>query len=529
LECRDLAKAFGGVPVLKGVSLTLTAGSVTALAGENGAGTSTMMKIASGQVKPDRGQVLVGGEPLPQADPQAAHRQGVAIIPQELAPIMDMKVYENLFIGREIRTRAGLLDRRAMARKAREILDVFGVDIDQQATMRRLPVGLRQLVEIAKSTTGGAKVLLLDEPSSAISEREVERLYGVVAKLREQGVAMLYTTHKMEEIRALADRVVVLRDGGLVLDQPIGEVSDDDIVHAMIGRELQDFFPTLHPPGDEVALKVSGLHVSGYARPVDLTVRRGEILGLAGLVGAGRTELLEAIFGVRKSTEGTVTVAGKPVKRNNPAAAITHGMALVPEDRKGAGAVLSMNVLDNGSLPRLSGFTLGGWLRQRERTKKVGAAMDSVKLRSRGLSQQVGTLSGGNQQKVVLARWLTGHVNVLLLDEPTRGVDVGARSEIYRIITELAASGMAVVMASSDMPEILSLAHRALVMRGGAVAGELSRDDLSSPHVQDSIFRLAAGLSPGTAGQPPPDLQPTPTASEPDPQSTTTASKEDGR
>jgi ribose transport system ATP-binding protein len=312
--------------------------------------------------------------------------------------------------------------------------------------------------------------------------------------------------------------VVVLRDGGLVLDRPIGEISDDDIVHAMIGRELQDFFPTLHPAGDEVALQVSGLQVSGYAQPVDLTVRRGEILGLAGLVGAGRTELLEAIFGVRKSTEGVITVAGKPVKRNAPADAITHGMALVPEDRKGAGAVLSMNVLDNGSLPRLSGFTLGGWLRQRERTKKVGAAMDSVKLRSRGLSQQVGTLSGGNQQKVVLARWLTGHVNVLLLDEPTRGVDVGARSEIYRIITELAASGMAVVMASSDMPEILSLAHRALVMRGGAVAGELSRDDLSSPHVQDSIFRLAAGLSPGSAGPPPPDRQPT-----------TTASKEDGR
>ncbi|TDD25943.1 sugar ABC transporter ATP-binding protein [Nonomuraea diastatica] len=502
LECRDLAKAFGGVPVLKGVSLALEAGSVTALAGENGAGKSTLMKIASGQVKPDDGQVLVGGEPLPHADPQAAHRHGVAIIPQELAPIMDMKVYENLFIGRELRTRAGLLDRRAMARRARELLDVFGVEIDPQATMRRLPVGLRQLVEIAKSTSGGARILLLDEPSSAISEREVERLYAVIGTLREQGVAMLYTTHKMEEIRALADRVVVLRDGGLALDRAIGDITDDEIVHAMIGRELQDFFPDLHAPGDEVALQVSGLHVSGYPRPVDLTVRRGEILGLAGLVGAGRTELLEAIFGVRKSTAGTVTVAGRPVKRNAPAAAITRGMALVPEDRKGAGAVLTMDVLDNGSLPRLSRFTVAGWLRQRSRGRQVGAAMESVKLRSRGLSQQVGTLSGGNQQKVVLARWLTGSVNVLLLDEPTRGVDVGARSEIYRIITELAASGMAVVMASSDMPEILSLAHRALVMRGGAVAGELTREDLSSPHVQDVIFRYAAGLNPDTGPAP---------------------------
>ncbi|WP_207549951.1 sugar ABC transporter ATP-binding protein [Thermostaphylospora chromogena] len=509
MECRDLTKAFGGVPVLKGVSLTLAAGTVTALAGENGAGKSTMMKIASGQVRPDSGQVIVGGEELPYADPQAAHRRGVAIIPQELAPIMDMKVYENLFIGRELRTRAGLLDRRAMIRKAREILGVFDVDIDPQATMRRLPVGLRQLVEIAKSTSGGARVLLLDEPTSAISEREVERLYAVVRKLREQGVAMLYTTHKMEEIRALADRVVVLRDGGLVADRPIGDISDDEIVEAMIGRELQDFFPPLHPPGDEVALQVTGLHVAGFPEPLDLTVRRGEILGLAGLVGAGRTELLEAIFGVRKSTAGSITVAGKPIKRNNPAAAISAGMALVPEDRKGAGAVLSMSVLDNGSLPRLSSFTLGGWLRQRARAKKVGSVMESVKLRSRGLSQQVGTLSGGNQQKVVLARWLTGHVDVLLLDEPTRGVDVGARSEIYRIITELASSGMAVIMASSDMPEILSLSHRALVMREGTVAGELTREELDSPQVQDTIFRLAAGLTR------------TPT--------TTTATKEDGR
>jgi ribose transport system ATP-binding protein len=305
---------------------------------------------------------------------------------------------------------------------------------------------------------------------------------------------MLYTTHKMEEIRAIADRVVVLRDGGLVLDQPLSAVTDDGIVQAMIGRELEDLFPSLHTAGEEAGLEVSGLQVEGYDAPVDLAVRKGEILGLAGLVGAGRTELLEAVFGVRKSTAGTVRVAGKEVRRNAPADAITKGMALVPEDRKGAGAVLTMNVLDNGSLPRLSSFTLAGWLRQRARGRSVNEAMSSVRLRSRGLGQSVATLSGGNQQKVVLARWLTGHVDVLLLDEPTRGVDVGARSEIYRIITELAASGMAVVMASSDMPEILSLSHRAFVMRKGGVVGELDREDLSAPDVQETIFRLAAGL-----------------------------------
>ncbi len=494
LECRDLTKGFGGVPVLKGVSISLEAGTVTALAGENGAGKSTMMKIASGQLKADLGQVLIEGRPLAHADPHAAHRQGVAIVPQELAPILDMKVYENLFIGRELRNRAGLLERRAMARQARELLDVFGVDIHPQTPMRALSVGLQQLVEIVKSTSGGARVLLLDEPTSAIAEREVERLYAVVNTLRDRGVAMLYTTHKMEEIRAIADRVVVLRDGGLVMDQPLAGVSDDDIVQAMIGRELADLFPDVRSAGEDVALDVRGLRVHGYAGSVDLKVRRGEILGLAGLVGAGRTELLEAVFGVRQSITGTVTVVGKKLRRNSPAATIAAGMALVPEDRKGAGAVLTMSVLDNGSLPRLSSFTLGGWVRQRARGRAVKQAMSAVSLRSRGLSQKVGTLSGGNQQKVVLARWLTGHVEVLLLDEPTRGVDIGARSEIYRIITDLAATGMAVVMASSDMPEVLSLSHRVLVMRQGEVVGELDRRELSARDVQERVFRLAAGL-----------------------------------
>jgi ribose transport system ATP-binding protein len=502
-ECKDLTKAFGGVPVLKGISLSLDAGTVTALAGENGAGKSTLMKIASGQLRADAGEVLIEGHPLTHGDAYAAHRQGVAIVPQELASIMEMKVYENLFIGREIRSRAGLLDRRAMVRKASEMLEVFGVDIDPQASMRSLSVGLRQLVEIAKSSSGGARVLLLDEPTSAISDREVERLYDVVNKLRDDGVAMLYTTHKMEEIRAIADRIVVLRDGGLVMDKPLADVTDHGIVHAMIGRELEDLFPDVRTPGDEVGLEVDGLHVEGYDAPVDITVRKGEILGLAGLVGAGRTELLEGIFGVRRTTTGTVRVAGEEVRRNSPAASITRGMALVPEDRKGAGAVLTMNVLDNGSLPRLSNFTLGGWLRQRARGRVVKEAMSSVRLRSRGMSQSVGTLSGGNQQKVVLARWLTGHVDVLLLDEPTRGVDVGARGEIYRIITDLAASGMAVVMASSDMPEVLSLSHRAYVMREGALVGELDRQQLSAPDVQERVFRLAAGLEaappPGTS------------------------------
>lgn len=494
LACVDIHKAFGGVPVLKGVGLHLVPGTVTALAGENGAGKSTLMKIASGQMKADGGSVLVRGEELAAGSARDAHQRGIAIVPQELASILDTTVYENIFVGRELRGRFGFVDRRGMAREAREMLAEFGVDIDPKARMGSLPVGLRQIVEIVKATSTGARVLLLDEPTSAIAEREVARLIENMRMLRDRGVAILFTTHKMEEIRAIADRVVVLRDGGLVADEPLSELSDDDIVTAMIGRELEDLFPDLPTASDDIALAVRGLEYAAAPQPFDLQVRRGEIVGLAGLVGAGRTELIEALFGVRPSTAGEITVGGSRVRRGRPADAITAGMALVPEDRKGAGAVLSMDILANATLPRMNQFSVAGWLKGRSRVDAVSQVMSSVRLRSRGLGQLMETLSGGNQQKVVLARWLTGEVKVLLLDEPTRGVDIGARSEIYRIITDLAASGMAVVMASSDMPEILALSHRALVLKGGGVVAELDRTALQQPDVQDRIFRLASGL-----------------------------------
>lgn len=493
LQAKDIQKGFGGVPVLKGISLDLEPGTVTALAGENGAGKSTLMKIISGQYTADHGTVTVKGAKITGGNTKDAVKHGVAIVPQELASIEYMTVYENLFVGREIKT-GPFLNRKAMIDEARDALAVFGVNIDPSARMVSLPVGLRQIVEIVKAARTGAQVVMLDEPTSAISEREVEGLYKIVRQLKEHGVAMVYTTHKMAEIRAIADRVVVLRDGGLILDKMIGDVTDDDIVTAMIGRELEALFPERPEPGADTVLEVKNLLVDGANGPVSFDVKAGEIVGLAGLVGAGRTELLEAIFGARRTHGGEVLVRGKLVKRNAPAAAITEGMAMVPEDRKLSGVVLSMSVLDNGSLPRLSAFSVAGWLKGKARTNQIADAMKSVRLRSNGLSQEVGTLSGGNQQKVVLARWLTGTVNVLLLDEPTRGVDVGARSEIYRIITEFAEQGMAVLMASSDMPEVVGLSHRAFVMRGGEFVGELDRDALDHPEVQESVFRLATAL-----------------------------------
>ncbi|MGY1622892.1 sugar ABC transporter ATP-binding protein [Geodermatophilus sp. SYSU D00965] len=493
LEVRDLHKAFGGVPVLRGVSFSMHPGRLIALAGENGAGKSTLMKIATGQVRPDAGQVLINGQLLTHHDPLHVRKLGVAIVPQELAPYPDLTVYENLFVGRESRTPAGTLNRRAMIAEAREMLEVFDVDIDPRTRMNRLSVALTQIVEIAKATTWGAKVLFLDEPTSSIPEREVDRLYAVVRRLKEQGVAMLYTTHRMAEIQELADTVVVLRDGQLVLDAPLEETSEDGIVRAMIGRDLGDLFPETGPVSSEVGLRVSGLQLERGGPAVDLTVNKGEILGLGGLVGAGRTEIVEALFGIRHSVEGTVEVAGHPVARNAPAEAIRAGVALVPEDRKGAGLVLTRSVLDNGSLPHLSSFSVAGWIQGRRRRAAVGKAAESVSLRSRGLDQTVGTLSGGNQQKVVLARWLTHNTNVLLLDEPTRGVDVGARGEIYSIIRDLAASGLAVVLVSSDMPELIGLSHRVLVVRAGGIAGELDRAALDRDDAQEQIFRLASG------------------------------------
>ncbi|WP_136588135.1 MULTISPECIES: sugar ABC transporter ATP-binding protein [Actinomycetes] len=493
LEIRDVEKAFSGIPVLRGVGLNLRPGTITALAGENGAGKSTLMKIASGQYRADAGTVLVRGEELPTGDAAAATRHGVAIVPQELASMLEMTIYENIFIGRELAGPLGL--RRAeMAAEAEKSLREFGVAVSPNRRMGTLPVGIRQIVEIIKATNTGARVVLLDEPTSAIAVREVQRLVDVMRKLRDQGVALLFTTHKMEEMRQLADHVVVLRDGRLVLDADMAATRDDEIVTAMIGRELENLFPELPDHGDEVVLDVRGLQVEGAAAPVDLTVRAGEIVGLAGLVGAGRTELIEGIFGMRRTQAGEITVKGRRVARNRPDASISANVALVPEDRKGAGGVLSMDILDNGSLPRLSSFTLGGWLREGRRRAAVQQATTSVRLKSRGMKQSMETLSGGNQQKVVFARWLVGEVDVLLLDEPTRGVDVGARSEIYRIILDLAAQGMAVVMASSDMPEILSLSHRAYVMREGRLVGTLRRDELADPDIQDTIFRLASGL-----------------------------------
>ncbi|PKQ20477.1 MAG: sugar ABC transporter ATP-binding protein [Actinobacteria bacterium HGW-Actinobacteria-6] len=493
LAVEGVQKSYGGVVVLHPTTFSVAAGHVTALAGENGAGKSTVLKIISGQVRPDQGLVSVSGVPLTSSDPKSARRLGVAIVPQELAPYPDLTVYENIFVGREIHTRLGLLDRAAMTKQAREMLEVFELDIDPRWPMSRLSVALTQIVEIAKATTWGAKVLLLDEPTSAIPDHEVGRLYDVIRHLREQGVAMIYTTHRMAEIQELADSVIVLRDGNLVFESGIEDASEATIVHAMVGRDMDALFPDQAMSTGPVRLQVKDLQLGRTCPCVCMEVKQGEILGIGGLVGAGRTEIMEAMFGVRHSYSGTILLDGTPIRRNHADSSIRAGFSFVPEDRKGAGLVLERSVLDNGSLPHLRSFTIAGWIRTFARRAAVDKATKSVNLKSRGLNQLVGTLSGGNQQKVVVARWLTQDGRVLLLDEPTRGVDVGARGEIYTIIRDLAASGISVVFISSDMTELIGLSHRVLVARAGEIVGELDRDALDRPDAQEQIFRLASG------------------------------------
>jgi ribose transport system ATP-binding protein len=494
LSCQDLAKSFGGVTVLENVSFDFYKGNVNILAGENGAGKSTILKIVSGQYHPDKGVVRVAGEPVTSFDPRHAHRLGIGIVPQELAPVLDMPVYQNLFLGRELHTRTGLLDHREMIARSHEMLGVFEIDIDPRVWMRRLSVAVMQLVEIVKTTTWGARILLLDEPTSAIPEGEADVLFEVIRKLKERCV-VVYTTHRIAEMTAIGDRVVVLRDGHLTYDRAIDEVTEADIVRAMIGRSLTQLFPAkkLTEPSADAALEVRDLSVERRP-PASLTIRRGEILGIGGLRGAGRSELLEGIFGVRPSS-GEVFVSGQKVRRGNPVASIDAGVALVTEDRKRSGLVLTQPVLENTVLPNLERFSgLFGWFRRGQAQDVVGEIVEQTRLKSHGLDQMVETLSGGNQQKVVLAKWLTREISVLLLDEPTRGVDIGARSEIYRIITDFAAQGMAILMVSSELEELLGISHRVLVMRRHAVAGELSVADVASPTAPERYLRFATGM-----------------------------------
>ncbi len=475
LEVRNLSKSFPGVKALENVRLEVRAGTVHAVMGENGAGKSTLMKTLIGIHRPDGGEILFKGRAVRIRNPHEAQRLGIAMIHQELMPFADLTVAENICMGREpTRGFPGWIDRRAMDRRASELLERLGIPIAPRERMGRLTVAQMQTVEIAKALSHNAEVLIMDEPTSAISDREVESLFGLIGDLTRRGVAVIYISHKMDEVFQIADAITVLRDGRYVATHSTAELSRDRLISLMVGRELGSCYPdrTFGQPGD-VALEVRQLTRAGKFRAVSFQVRRGEILGVAGLMGAGRTELVSAVFGLAPADSGEIRIAGRPVRIAGPRDAIRNGIAMVTEDRKRFGLVPQMSVKQNLTLASLRQCCRGPVVDHARENRVADEQIRAFSIKTRDRNQTVDGLSGGTQQKVVVAKALLTDPNVLILDEPTRGIDVGAKAEIYAIIARLAAEGKAVVMVSSEMPEIVSLSHRILVMREGELVAEL--------------------------------------------------------
>ncbi len=488
-----MRKTFPGVVALDGVDFDLRAGEVHVLLGENGAGKSTLIKALSGAHRPDDGRILVDGRPVRIQGAQDAERFGIATIHQEFNLVPDLSVAENIFLGRQPR-RFGFVDRRRMHADAAELLARVGVDVSPQARVRDLGIARLQMVEIAKALSLNARVLIMDEPTAVLTGKEVDKLFRIVRALRADGVGIVFITHHLEEIAALGDRVTVLRDGRSVSQVP-ADTPEDELVRLMVGRSIEQQYPrertdAAQPSAAAEAaplLRVSGLTRRGHFQDVGFEVRAGEVVGLAGLVGAGRTEVARAVFGADPYDSGTVEVLGDRLPRHDVNAALAAGIGLVPEDRKGQGLVLDASVQENLGLVTLRRASRAGLVDRSGQRAAAARIAEQLAVRMAGLDQRVRTLSGGNQQKVVIGKWLLAESRVLILDEPTRGIDVGAKVEIYQLVNELTASGHAVLMISSDLPEVLGMSDRVLVMSQGRLAGELSHREAT----QDAVMALA--------------------------------------
>src|SRR4051812_14704732 len=486
----NITRRFPGVQALTDVSLEIAAGSCHALCGENGAGKSTLGKILAGIHTPDSGRLFIHGREVHFASPRDALAAGVGMVHQELAFCDNLSVAENLCLG-SLPSRGGILDRKAMAERAESMLAEIGTTLDVWRRVGSLTIAQQQMVQIAMAVSGGARVIIFDEPTSSLSQTEADRLYALIGRLRSRGVACIYVSHRMPEVFHLCDTVSVLRDGQHVATRPIVDLSERDLVQMMIGRPLADYVPRREGVvfGDE-ALRVEGLSSPGKFEDVSFTLRSGEVLGLAGLVGAGRSELAQALFGLDPVRRGAITVGGKPARAQTPAAAIALGLGLVPEDRKRQALVPQESGMHNLSLAILRRLSRFGWLRRREERSVAQEFFDRLRVRAPTVDTVVAGLSGGNQQKIVLARWLAARSRVLILDEPTRGVDVGAKAEIHQLIGELAARGDAILLISSELPEVLTLSRRILVLRAGKLVGEIGHREAT----QDLVLRMMAGL-----------------------------------
>lgn len=489
IEMKGINKSFGTNQVLKNAGFLLKDGEVHALMGENGAGKSTLMKILTGVYTKDSGTVIIDGQEVDYHNPQEAEKAGIVFIYQELNVLFDLTVEENLFMGKEITKGFGVCDKKAMRKKAKEILEKMGVDIRTNAVMSDLSVGQQQMIEICKALMVDAKVIIMDEPTAALTQSETEALFKVIKSLREKGVSIVYISHRMEEIFELCDRITVLRDGAYIDTREIKDIDMNDIVKMMIGREIGERYPKRDAKIGKEVLRVEGLTKGKVFHDVDFSVSAGEVLGVSGLMGAGRTEIMQAIFGNMSYESGKIYIEGKEVQIKNPQQAMKAGIGFITEDRKTEGLMLDKSIEENVALPNLGKISQNSVLSGSSEDKLVGKAIEEFHIKCFGPEHECNNLSGGNQQKVVLAKWIYTDPKILILDEPTRGVDIGAKKEIYSVINELAAKGVAIIMVSSELPEVLGMSDRIMVVREGEIRGIINSEEAN----QENVMTLATG------------------------------------
>ena len=489
LELKNITKEYPGVLALDKMNLEIYPGEVHALMGENGAGKSTLIKVISGAIKANAGNILFDGSSYDFMTPALSRRLGIGVIYQEFNLVPELSVAENVFLGQKL-TKGVVISRRMMNEKAKRLMDEFGIDVDVTEEVKNLTVAYQQLVEIAKTISSDVKVLVMDEPSAPLTNREIDALFGIVRRLKEKGIAIIYISHRMEEIFALADRVTVMRDGKYVGTKMLKEITQAELIKMMVGRSLEEQFPTVEKEIGKAALEVQDLCTEELLKNISFQVHEGEILGLAGLVGAGRTETARAIFGADPKSSGRIIIRGEEKNITCPHAAIMEGIAYIPEDRKKHGALLEMSIRENISFIAIKDISKFGFVNRKEDAAMSDKYIGDLAIKTPTKEQLTKNLSGGNQQKVVLAKSLASHSNIIIFDEPTRGIDVGAKKEIYVLMNELAAKGMAIIMISSEMPELLGMADRILVMHEGEITGELNRGEAT----QEKILELASGI-----------------------------------
>lgn len=491
VELKNAVKRFPGVVALKDMSLSVKPGEILGLIGENGAGKSTLIKVLTGVHEADEGHILVEGKEMTFRSPNDSAAAGIACVYQELNIERLLSVTDNIFINKWIRNKIGLLDYPTMNQKAREVMLSLGQDIDPTKVAGTLGMGVQQMIEIAKALMIGAKLIIMDEPTSSLGEKEVNQLMEICRSLRSKGISIVFVSHKLEELFQLCDRVTVMRDGEHIWTKPVSETDNDDLITAMVGRSLDNKFPKEFGTKGACALRAEGLNAPGVLNNVSFEAFNGQILGFAGLVGAGRTETMRAIFGADPIESGKVYIHGEETKITNPQQAIRHKIAFLTEDRKNQGLVLAQSVRTNLILANLKGFTTGLFLDENRIQDAGETNVTSLRIKTPSLDEVVGQLSGGNQQKVVIGKWINSDADIYIFDEPTRGIDVGAKIEVYNVMNKLVMDGKCVIMISSEMPEILGMSDRVVVMRGGKVMGNVDRD--SAHFNQEDIMKLAWG------------------------------------